>query len=402
MSTTANRPGPAPDHLSTGVWDRTVVGWHVAFYVIVALTAASSLTNNSMPINRRWLQVGLLVLLVIAYAILGYRGVMKDPTWHSFTYLGILVAVCVASTLLGPLGYTLLFLVYSQIWVLAGTFRAGVWWVLALNALLLTTSWLNAGADFQWTMVFGTVISGGFALLLGWWISRIIAQSVERAELLTALAQAQDDLAAAHHEAGVMAERERIAREIHDTLAQGFTSIIMLAQATQADLDNGTTAQASARAAQMEATARENLAEARALVRAFSPVALDAGTLSDALARLAASFETETTVEVTTQVDATALPRAYEIVLLRAAQEAFANIRKHAQAQHVELSLTTTPDLVTLTVVDDGKGIDPAARPGFGLRNMRDRVKEVGGNLDFIAGEAGGTRLVVRIPQEDS
>jgi signal transduction histidine kinase len=150
-----------------------------------------------------------------------------------------------------------------------------------------------------------------FSLLLGVWVSRIVDQSVDRAELIHELQAARTELTEAEHARGVMAERERMAREIHDTLAQGFTSVIMLSQAAAAGMakDPG---KASQRLAQIEEVARENLAEARALVAAFGPVGLADSTLPDAVQRLTERFGAQTgsgvDVEIAEAATALSLP----------------------------------------------------------------------------------------------
>lgn len=193
-----------------------------------------------------------------------------------------------------------------------------------------------------------------------------------------------------------------MAAEIHDTLAQGFTSIVALAQAAQA---GGTRAAADVvqeRLAHIEATARENLAEARGLVAAFAPVPLADSTLAEALHRLAERFTAETGVDVRVETDDDhargALGRDGEVVLLRAAQEALANVRRHADARHVVLSLGGRDGTGALEVRDDGSGFDPARVPGFGLSGMRHRVEEVGGELDVDTAPGVGTRVLVRVP----
>src|SRR5690606_32919848 len=99
---------------------------------------------------------------------------------------------------------------------------------------------------------------------------------------------------------------------------------------------------------------------------------------------------------------APALGREQEVVLLRAAQEALSNVRRHAAAQHVQLVLGGSADQVHLEVVDDGRGIDPDVRTGFGLRGMRDRVTSGGGELAVSNGVSGGTRVRVTLPAEDA
>jgi signal transduction histidine kinase len=199
-----------------------------------------------------------------------------------------------------------------------------------------------------------------------------------------------------------VAERERLAREVHDTLAQGYTSIVVLAQTAAAQLP-GDPGAAAERVALIEEVARDNLAEARAMVAAFAPVALDSSTLVEALQRLLERFGRET--RLATRLDTAALreagpelSRAEEIVLLRGAQEALANVRRHAAASAVVLRLNRVGDTVSVHVEDDGVGFDPAATAGVGLAGLRDRAEAVGGEVDIASVPGQGTRVTVRVP----
>jgi signal transduction histidine kinase len=238
-----------------------------------------------------------------------------------------------------------------------------------------------------------SAIALGFAVLFGFWIYSIIAQSVGRRTVIAELEETRSELAAVSHRAGVLAERERLAREIHDTVAQGFTSVVVLLELAESEVDTDPAA-ARQRLATARATARQNLAEARALVAALTPVDLQAAPLPEALGRLVDRFGVEAGVpaRLTVTGPVRALPANTEVVLLRAAQEALANVRKHAGASRVEVAL----DGAVLTVADDGGGFDPAApTAGFGLAGMRRRVEEVGGSLVVHSGP-DGTRVEVR------
>jgi signal transduction histidine kinase len=240
-----------------------------------------------------------------------------------------------------------------------------------------------------------------FAVGLGLWFHVAMQRAEEHARLLGELQAAQAELARTNHEAGVTAERERLAREIHDTLAQGFTSVIMQAQAATAALDVKDDDAVRERLHVVEETARDNLAEARALVAAFAPVALQDASLPQALGRLGTRFAEETGLIVRVQAEGVgALPPAVEVVLLRAAQEALANVRRHAQARSVVVRLGQADGEVTLTVSDDGRGLGPDAAEGFGLAGMRDRVRSAGGTLAVGPGDDGGTTLCARVPVE--
>jgi signal transduction histidine kinase len=210
-------------------------------------------------------------------------------------------------------------------------------------------------------------------------------------------------------QAGILVERQRLAREIHDTLAQGFTSIIMSLTAAQM-AQPGTPRAASARHLEEALrTARESLAEARRLVWALRPESLDRHSLSEALGRLTKDWSEETGVEA--RAVATGTPRPLlpevEVALLRAAQEALTNVRKHARAAKVNVTLSYLDDRVVLDVLDDGVGFDPAQLEGragahdtggFGLVAMRERVELLGGRLLVESTPGEGTTIVIELP----
>lgn len=209
----------------------------------------------------------------------------------------------------------------------------------------------------------------------------------------------------------VMEERQRLAHEIHDTLAQGFTSIAMSISAAQLAEPQTLSDSAPARRHLDSArhTARESLAEARRLVWALRPESLDRHTLPEALQNLADEWSKETEVEAQTNITGTPrrlLPEA-EAALVRIAQEALSNIRKHANASRMMLTLSYMDDLVILDVSDDGKGFDPAAPKrkinpqdagGFGLVAIRERIEQFGGQLLVESTPEKGATIAVELP----
>jgi signal transduction histidine kinase len=268
---------------------------------------------------------------------------------------------------------------------------------IALNfyaAALLVARYPSASTA---AVAFGVAVAGGgFSLFYGSWVARIIGQSAERAQIIEQLEATRTELAAAQHEAGRMAERQRLSADIHDTLAQGFTSILMLIQAAQADLD-GDHPRAGRQLEIAAQTARENLAEARALVADLAPAQLDGGTLPDALRRLSQVPGVDASFSVCGT--ARQLPMATEVVLLRVCQEALANVRKHAGADKASVELRYDPEAVLLEVIDDGAGFDPdRVTGGYGLRGMRTRVAEAGGTVTVHSSPGAGTRVCVTVP----
>ncbi|QAY64943.1 sensor histidine kinase [Xylanimonas allomyrinae] len=382
-------------------WDRIVLWWDVAAYAVLALTVLSLLLAGS---RGRALAVQLVCVAVIAlaYALVGARAARTRDRARALAYLAVVVVATTGAVTQGDVAVSLLFMAFAHAWMLTDSLRDGIVVVTALVVGTTLGIWGSAGwedaALAQAAPQMGVTFV--FVVALGLWVAFTMRQSEENARLVDRLRAAQAELAATQHAAGVVAERERLAREIHDTLAQGFTSVVMQAQAAGAALDRGDDGSVRERLATMETTARDNLAEARGLVAAFAPVPLQGATLTDALRRLAGRWAAETGARATVSADDVgALEPAEEVVLLRAAQEALANVRRHAGAASVRVTLRGGGGRpVELDVIDDGRGIDDDVAEGFGLRGMRERVTAGGGSLDVGPREDGGTAVHVRLP----
>ncbi len=203
-------------------------------------------------------------------------------------------------------------------------------------------------------------------------------------------------------ETAILQERQRLAREIHDTLAQDFTSIVTHLEAAESALDTDPKL-ARAHLDRARRAAREGLAEARRVVWALRPDILTRTGLDRALTRVAHRWQEATGIPVHVTITGTPrpLPGDTDVVLLRAAQEALANVHKHARATRVDVTLTYMGDRVSLDVQDDGEGFDPGnldAHKGFGLRGMRERVEARGGHVIIESGPGEGTTVVVMLP----
>jgi signal transduction histidine kinase len=386
------------------IWIRSVTGWHFAFWGLLTLVAVSAFFEDLSGRNRL-AYLGVLAVLGAAYLLIGQRAATSRDRLRSHLYRLILVACCGTAAGLYPESMFLLFIAFPQIWFLSERTREGVVFsalVLVSNAIGLLTAtewtWAQAREMAPWVLVSMTG-----SVLLGVWIERVINQSEQRADLIAELDSTRGELAEANHAAGVMAERERMAREIHDTLAQGMTSIVMLSQAARAGLvHGGTTDDTRAKLAAIEDTARENLAEARALVAAFTPVALTDSPLPEVLRRQAERFSAETGIDVRVELDETAaLSPGQQVVLLRSAQEALANIRKHAAATRVQIRLGAADGATSIEISDDGQGFETAApSTGYGLAAMRGRVEESGGTVEVDSSPGHGTRVHVLVPAD--
>ena len=210
-------------------------------------------------------------------------------------------------------------------------------------------------------------------------------------------------------EAGVLRERQRMAHEIHDTLAQGFTSIVMNLEAAEGDVP-ASSSRAQHHLEQARLTARESLTEARRLVWALRPGSLEGASLPEALERLAERWSRESGISATLATTGTShpLPPRVEATLFRVAQEALNNVRKHARgASRAALTISYMGATVALDARDDGAGFDPAREAerkrdrdsgGFGLKGVRERVEGVGGTLSVESVLGEGSTLVVELP----
>lgn len=205
-------------------------------------------------------------------------------------------------------------------------------------------------------------------------------------------------------EAGVRDERQRLAGEIHDVLAQGLTGIVTQLEAAEQAGERAD--ERSRHLATARRLAREGLAEARRSVRALRPGQLDAGRLPDVLADLARDFSARYGVraEAVTTGPARPLLPEIEATLLRTAQEALTNVARHAEASRVALTLSYLEDVVTLDVRDDGSGFDPVvpsartSEGGYGLTAMRERLHRVDGTCAVESEPGAGTAVSACVP----
>ncbi|MEU1729119.1 sensor histidine kinase [Nonomuraea sp. NPDC005692] len=228
------------------------------------------------------------------------------------------------------------------------------------------------------------------------------------ARLAAALAEnaaLQERLVEQAHETGVLDERARMAREIHDILAQGLTGIVTQLQAAEQAADDPSAWRRHHAAA--TALARESLTEARRSVDELRPEPLESGRLADAVSEVAAKWSARhgLPVQVAVTGETRTMPPQAEVALLRVAQEALANVFKHAStATRVGLTLSYMDRQVVLDVRDDGPGFDPDVRAGhdggFGLVAMRQRIEALSGALRIESEVGGGTGISACLPAD--
>lgn len=211
------------------------------------------------------------------------------------------------------------------------------------------------------------------------------------------------EYAAQVEELTISQERQRMARELHDTLAQGLAGLILQLEAADSYLENGNQARAQSVVQQAMQRARTTLQEARRAIQALRPAVLERGNLVDALGheveQFSATVGLPATFEVSTAPPIVAPERALDI--LRIVQEALSNIARHAQASHVLVRLATDGGDLQVVIKDDGLGFDSSVgldRPGcFGLAGMHERAERIGGTLQVESQVGRGTSVVLSI-----
>ncbi|MFF5205992.1 sensor histidine kinase [Streptosporangium sp. NPDC000396] len=380
-----------------GLWD----GYFAVCYLV---TTVLLFTSDGRQ-EYRAIAIGALTLIVPWYAGLG-RGLMIDRAAARRNVVfpvGLFLLFALAAAF-DPRGSFALFAVVPMFMMSLPTSPAIVV-VLLANLMPVLVVWLHGGDLNSGVVgVLPTSLLGiALSVFIGAWISGMVRQSKERAELIGELRRNRERVARLSHEAGISAERERLAREIHDTLAQSLTSIISLVQAAESQVDDAPDL-ARSHLGLAGRVARESLAEARGFVTALAPPALRGNSLAQAVRRQADGLASQTGLDVRCSVEGVErpLPMAAGVVLLRAAQEAVANVRKHArEARRVDVLLAYDESTVRLVVRDDGEGF--AVRPdqeGFGLHGMRSRVEEIGGVATVGSRPGGGTTVEVTVPAE--
>ncbi|MGW0199159.1 sensor histidine kinase [Nonomuraea sp. NPDC003201] len=411
-----DREGPGPVVTSTGPgpsrWDRV---WPYLPYLFILLPAGFSLLQNWRPDT--------LVLALFAMAWHWFM-VGAHPEWirHRLVALvyfavllaaiGALVSIDSVFTVAGPAVFIQSFVLLPRWWAYAGV---------VATAGVLVSMRPEAGRS-PGQMLFSFLVAALVASAVGLVVQTIsdqnesrrvmIAQLQETGARLAALAaenaNLQAQLLTRAREAGVVGERQRLAREIHDTIAQGLAAIVTQVEAAEEALDDVRAARARLDTVRM--LARDSLKEARRSVQALRPAPLAESQLPAALQDVSGKWSQASGVASSLEVTGEARPlhAEVEITLLRVAQEALANVAKHASAGRVALTLSYMEDVVVLDVRDDGAGFAPEApglpaapaseAGGFGLLSMRQRVTRLAGDFQIESAPGEGTGISAAVP----
>ena len=382
---------------------------------IAALTVALLLVSLGGVFRMHISQAVTLVLLIITFGGIYSFGALQMRRWNAIArvlWMLALTAVWVAAMFLTPVAvYWVFILFFLFMRAFNGWYGVvGVVGVLAISILVQIPDGLTLGG------VMGPTVSALVVIMITYAFKVIARVSAEREALIQELVDTQEALALKEREAGVVQERQRLAHEIHDTVAQSLSSIQMLLHAAERDLmstglEREELASPLRRIEVARHSASDNLAETRAMIAALTPAPLSETSLPEALERIAGSFAQAGEMDITVDVDGQPrqLPMRVEAGLLRVAQGAVGNVVKHSGASMARVTLTFAPDEVRLDVVDNGQGFDVDALPErpsglghLGLDAMRTRARELGGELIIESAPSGSTALSIVVPDGDT
>jgi signal transduction histidine kinase len=394
-----------PHSALTPVFMTLRIGMHTLVAALTALVIVRALFGV-WPLPG--VVVTLAALFLGVYIGGGHLARTNPAPWIIPVWLITLMSLWLVLTLLASdAAYIVFPLFFLQLHVLP--LRWGIPTVMV--SVLLAVWALTYHLGFNLGAVLGPLIGAGVAIAIGMAYQALLREASERQALIADLIATRAELAATERAAGTLAERERLAREIHDTIAQGLSSIQMLVHAAERTVTDAT-ARDHLRLARE--TAAANLQETRRFIRELTPPALVEQTLPGALKRLtetataeAAQSDVHTIVSLHITGEPVPLPMRLEATLLRIAQGSLANVAQHAAATRAEVTLSYMPDEVTLDIVDNGRGFTPAAvapdalHKSFGLVAIRQRVEQLGGTFVLESTPEQGTALAVTFPLEE-
>ncbi|MGV8885437.1 MAG: histidine kinase [Microbacteriaceae bacterium] len=371
-------------------------GLHVLFASLTTLVIASAILTPTR------LSVAVVVMACVFLGSYAAGGVVsraarrgkRIPALIWLTLITVQWAVLVwlspaAAYLVFPLFFLYLHVLGRRVGTLVVIATAGI----AIVVLGMENGWSVGG-------IVGPLVGAAVAVMIGLGYQALAREAAERERLMAELIATRDQLVATEHESGVLAERSRLAREIHDTVAQGLSSIQLLLHAAERANPNAPGVEHIVLARE---TAASGLADARRFIRELTPPNLAEVGLGGTLRRLAETQWNAHGLAVAVRVsDALSLPMHLQTALLRIAQGAMANVIQHAQASTATITLAVDSDALHFSIADDGRGFDTSTvgelaptTDSFGLRATRERVDQLGGTLTVSSAPGEGTVVTV-------
>ena len=384
------------------------------YFLTFVFTAVFIQVVATTPAVRQPLRLAILTLLLIVHIAIHWQilWLEEHPRWVSSYVIGqgaIALAICLLSG-----GYPMIFALYmALIGQVVGIYYQKRRTMAAAIGYYVLLSLLSYVLLFDWNKItFWALSIFPTALFVYIYVSLYSrqAQAREQAQsLLVELEAANKQLteyAARVEDLTIAAERQRMARELHDTLSQGLAGIILQLEAADAHLANSRLERARAIIKQAMLQARDTLAESRRAIddlRTASTSEDNGRILEDIAHQEIERFTATTGVPCALEIDLTnELPEAVIEIAQRIIQESLANIARHAQAAQASLRLVAAQDQLIVEVCDDGRGFDPQSVESqsghYGLIGMRERVRLAGGTLQVHSTPGKGSRILLHLP----
>ncbi|XAS72700.1 sensor histidine kinase [Micrococcaceae bacterium Sec5.1] len=404
MPAAPQRPDPSSRADPSGRIDTRIDAVvHLGFAVLMVSSAVRYVMRHS-PADNLWtvaLAVSVCALYVVTALLAQHRQLTQhgkpmqsQQTQNRKLWMFALVAAWAALVIAAPsfawCSFAIFFLSRTAFRGWAAYLAGGATAAATAVGLFRMSGWTDVA------MLLGPLAAGALLTLI---YDKIERDGALQRKLFEDVAQAQEQLAASERTAGIAAERERVSREIHDTITQGLASGLLLLEAAQRSWPNP---EAHHEVSKATSLLRGNLADTRSLVHELSVPGLETAPLLEALERAAQQYLDHVLVQVTGETRP--IPPEVRHALLRVTQSAAANIKLHAHADNASVTLGYLPDAITLDVFDDGRGFDPGAVPppseagGYGLRAMRQRIEQLGGELSVESSPGEGTIIAAQIP----
>jgi NarL family two-component system sensor histidine kinase YdfH len=367
--------------------------------VLAGMSVVSFIQN---PALRQFWVAALFVILMTAHILLHWAviRIVEKPSRQVWYILGQGLLAFVLTQLSGNTG--MIFGLYMALIGESIGYLGLTRWGLLSTVYFLGLSLLNfilfTDSNFT-TALFWILTAIPTVIFIGMYVTLYLRQTEAR-EKAQALATELSEYVARVEDLTITNERQRMARELHDTLSQGLAGLILQLEAADAHLSQQRPEKARAIITQAMEHARATLADAR---NAISDLRQTKGELGDSLRLEISRFESATGLPCVFRADSTPpIPDSVKETLLRAASEALTNIARHARATEVSLTLTVAKNQLQLTIKDNGLGFDPEAIPSghYGLLGIRERIRLTGGQLSIESAPQKGTILTIQVPVE--
>ena len=394
------------------------ISLHVLFAILLIVGAANSILENAeSPVK-----CALILALTLALGTLYMAGTVYENRrakrwakrslhrrWLTALWLVLITLLWVGLMTISPsFTWTVFPLLFLYLYLLPLT--GGLIAVIFLTGFSILYPTYNSTLEPSPGSIIGPALGALIAVIIYLAYRGLYNDALRQAHIAQQLRATRAEMAQIQHAAGRIEERERLAREIHDTLAQGLSSIVLMSRAAQASLKSDAEATAEALAL-IETSAQSNLEEARRFVKDLSSPALDV-SLTESLQRLVNELNQQAQAQKSglfvdfsaeAQDGARLISDATAQELLRIAQGALSNVVAHSRASRAVLTLSAWEHLLTLDIFDNGVGFDPQrATPqegrGFGLASLRARTQGLGGEFSIERAEPSGTIVTVRVP----